>query len=96
MNKLFRWHRGGLIESLETTIEVTDLDHIKSLVTYNIDSLNIKKSAADKIKIDNNPIYDDRLPADWTGVEYLVVAELESQDNELPKRIPLGYCNFIE
>lgn len=32
MRKLFRWHRGGLRESLDTTVEVNDFKEVEKLV----------------------------------------------------------------
>lgn len=85
MKKLFRLHKGGFLESLETTKEVADIDDILNIVResysyYSISSVSI--SINDRLK-------DDRLPSDWNGIEYPVYAH---NSNHI---FIAGYSNFV-
>lgn len=82
--KLFREHRGGLAESLATTIECPK--GIKSIVKhYAYDARLVD------ILIDPKPIRDDRLPKEWKGVSFYVYG-LYSDDS----RAVIGMSNFCD
>lgn len=82
--KLFREHRGGLAESLATTIECPK--GIKSIVKhYAYDARLVD------IFIDPKPIRNDRLPKEWKGVSFYVYG-LYSDDS----RFVIGMSNFCD
>lgn len=82
--KLFREHRGGLAESLATTIECPK--GRKSIVKhYAYDARLVD------ILIDPKPIRDDRLPKEWKGVSFYVYG-LYSDDS----RAVIGMSNFCD
>lgn len=82
--KLFREHRGGLTESLATTIECPK--GRKSIVEhYAYDARLVDVLIAPK------PICDDRLPKEWKGVSFDVYG-LYSDDS----RAVIGMSNFCD
>lgn len=82
--KLFREHRGGLAESLATTIECPK--GRKSIVEhYAYDARLVD------VLIDPEPIRDDRLPKEWKGVSFYVYG-LYSDDS----RVVIGMSNFCD
>lgn len=84
MKKLFRFHRGGLAESLTTTREVADLQDLKCVIRsiYPFVS-NIRISLAkDK---------DERLPPEWGGHSRYVLADFDGYTGQC-----IGMCNFYE
>lgn len=82
--KLFREHRGGLAESLATTIECPK--GRKSIVEhYAYDARLVD------VLIDPKPIRDDRLPKEWKGVSFYVYG-LYSDDS----RAVIGMSNFCD
>lgn len=85
METLFRFHRGGFAESLETTVFVTGLDAIKTYIKEKEPFYPILKN----IRIEKEPYVDDRLPKEWGSIEYMVVADFCGQ-----KRQCIGYTNF--
>lgn len=82
--KLFREHRGGLAESLATTIECPK--GRKSIVEHYAFDTRIVD-----VLIDPKPIRDDRLPKEWKGVSFYVYG-LYSDDS----RIVIGMSNFCD
>lgn len=82
MKYLFRFHRGGLQESLDTTIEVTNKNDI---VTATKKELGVDDL---KIYISKKQIIDTRLPNDWNNTEYLVIVNINGTI------YPIGYSNF--
>lgn len=86
--KVFREHRGGLAESLETTIECPNgLSDIKAHYKDSILQHYIKD-----MYIQENAIPDDRLPYVWGGKSYNVIARAVENDLEFV----IGQCNFYE
>lgn len=87
MRKLFRWHRGGLEESLATTREVTCFDDIVKIVREFEESLGIADYYSN---IDTHFVADDskRLGEEWKETYYVVA------DSRGCKAQCLGYCNF--
>ena len=82
--KLFREHRGGLTESLATTIECPK--GVKSIVEhYAYDARLID------IFIDPKPIPDNRLPKEWKDVSFYVYGLYS--DNS---RAVIGMSNFCD
>lgn len=82
--KLFREHRGGLAESLATTIDCPK--GRKSIVEhYACDARLVD------VLIDPKPIRDDRLPKEWKGVSFYVYG-LYSDDS----RAVIGMSNFCD
>lgn len=86
MEKLFRFHRGGLAESLETTVFVTGLPAIRKYIN---DTDPILYASLSNIRIRKEPITDNRLPKEWGGVEYKVVADCKGYNG-----ICIGFTNF--
>lgn len=87
-SKVFREHRGGLSESLETTIECPNgLEDIKAHYKDSILKHYIKD-----MYIQENAIPDDRLPYVWGGKSYNVIARSIEDDSEFV----IGQCNFCE
>lgn len=84
--KLFRFDRRTLVESLDTTITVNGLNDIKWIVEN-----AMPESAPKNIRILNAPIHDPRLPLEWSGVNYHVVADIEGQKAQC-----VGMSNFYD
>lgn len=82
--KLFREHRGGLAESLATTIECPK--GVKSIVEHYAFDARLMD-----VFIDPKPIPDDRLPKEWKGVSFYVYG-LYSDD----RRVVIGMSNFCD
>lgn len=84
MKKLFRYHRGGLAESIETTIEVSGLYDLKGILASSMPYIhNVRISlVADK---------DDRLPPEWGGYSRYVLADFDGFSGQC-----IGMCNFYE
>lgn len=82
--KLFRSHRGGLAESLETTIKV---DGIADLLRHIAEEMPWAKN----VKIREEAIKDTRLPSEWNNVSYYVVADFEGYTEQC-----IGMTNFFE
>ena len=88
METLFRFHRGSLAESLETTVFVTGLSAIKKYVN---DTNPILYASLSNIRIKKEPITDNRLPKEWGSVEYKVVADFDDHKGQC-----IGFTNFKE
>lgn len=88
METLFRFHRGGLAESLETTVFVTGLSAIKKYVN---DTNPILYKSLSNIRIKKEPYVDDRLPKEWGSIEYKVVADFKGYKGQC-----IGYTNFCQ
>lgn len=82
--KLFRTHRGGLVESLETTIKV---DGITDLLRHIAKEMPWAKN----VKIRGEAIKDTRLPSEWNNLSYYVVADFEGYTEQC-----IGMTNFFE
>lgn len=86
--KVFREHRGGLAESLETTIEcpngLSDIEahYDNSILQHYIKDMYIQENASP----------DDRLPYVWGGKSYNVIARSVEDGIEFV----IGQCNFYE
>ena len=84
--KVFRWHRGGLAESLETTIEVSS---ISDMTTYILEDYQVK-NYLHNIRISEQTIDDSaRSGALWEKT-HRVLADFEEYTGQC-----IGYCNFI-
>lgn len=86
METLFRFYRGCIAESLETTVFVTGLSAIKKYIN---DTNPILYASLSNIRIRKEPYLDDRLPKEWGGVEYMVVADFKGYKGQC-----IGYTNF--
>jgi hypothetical protein len=87
METLFRFHRGGLAESLETTVFVTGRPAIRKYIK---DTDPIFYASLSNIRIMKEPYVDERLPKEWGSIEYMVVADFEGY-----KGISIGFTNFL-
>ena len=85
MKKLFRFHRGSLAESLETTIEVSGFSELldKVMETYG-DSIS-------NVKIQKKCFHDPRLPEEWNEICFYVVADFDGYKEQC-----IGMSNFYE
>lgn len=85
LNKQFRFHRGSLADSLATTITVNGVEDVsqKILDTGNYHGLS-------DIHIEDAFIGDFRLPSNWGGGEYRVVADMDGS------KVCIGFTNFKE
>ena len=88
MKKLFREHRGGLVESLATTIECPK--GLADIEEY-IRTLEHWRDYVRKIEILPEKLIDNRLPADWGGISYYVLASFNDGNSGV-----IGMCNFYE
>ena len=88
METLFRFHRGLLSDSLETTTFVTGLEAIK---TYIKESDPLLYYELRNIRIMKEPYVDDRLPKEWGSIEYMVVADFDGYKGQC-----IGFANFKE
>ncbi len=87
--KVFREHRGGLAESLETTIECPNgLEDIKRHFEGN----DFTKHYLSDIQITSTLIPDNRLPAVWKGGSYNVIGKFK----DCVEYAVIGQCNFCE
>lgn len=84
--RLFRFDRRTLVESLDTTMTVSGLNDIKWIVEN-----AMPEAAPQNIRILNAPIHDPRLPLEWSGVNYHVVADIEGQKAQC-----VGMSNFYD
>ena len=88
MTKLFREHRGGLEESLSTTIECPN--GIADIVAhYKNDKLMCEYVMS--ISISDGVIRDSRLPEEWGGISFNVMAKCSDGNT-----VCLGQSNFRE
>lgn len=84
--KLFRFHRGCLSDSLETAIQVKSLHDIKWAVENAMPEVCPKN-----IRILNEPICDPRLPSEWGGFCYYVLANTKDYAGQC-----VGMSNFYD
>lgn len=87
MKKLFRYHRGSLSDSLATTLEVHGIDEIRKIVN----SCTLCSGYFNNIRIEREPHADSRLPKEWGGISYYVVADFDGYIGQC-----IGMCNFYE
>jgi hypothetical protein len=85
-HKLYRDHRGGLAESLETAIEVNGIEDIREHVLSDPLIAQYYKN----IHISHNPIEDNRMGDEW-NLTYYVLADVGEYKNQC-----VGMCNFCE
>lgn len=88
METLFRFHRGLLADSLETTVFVTGLSAIRAYIKLKDPFFFASLS---NIRIKKEPITDDRLPKEWGNTEYMVVADFDGYKGQC-----IGFTNFKE
>lgn len=89
MKKLFRHHRGLLSYSLATTIEVAGLADLQKQLQAHWDSF--APGYISNIRIKDKPCQDPRLPREWGGVSYYVVADFDGYTGQC-----IGMSNFYE
>ena len=77
-------HRGGLYESLSTTIEVKNLKELKKYIKSEL-------GFSRNVKIKEDPVKDRRLPPEWGGLSYYVVADVGDY-----KEVCIGMTNFYK
>ena len=86
METLFRFHRGLLSDSLETTTFVTGLPAIKAYIS---ECDPVLYHSIRNIRIKPEPYMDERLPKEWGSIEYMVVADFDGYKGQC-----IGYTNF--
>lgn len=89
MKKLFRFHRGLLAESLETTMEVSGLPELCEKIADSVAWAD--RNYFKNIRIKNEAYHDPRLPAEWGSISYYVVADFDGYKEQC-----IGMCNFYE
>lgn len=82
--KLFREHRGGITESLATTMECPK--GVKSIVEHYAYDAHLVD-----VFIDPKPIPDDRLPKEWKGVSFYVYGRYSDDSKAV-----IGMSNFCD
>lgn len=82
--KLFRLNEPLLVNSLGTTVAVDNLAGITQI-------LDMLKMGCSNVRIIDKPIKDTRLPLEWGGVNYRVVADTETEKGKC-----VGMSNFYE
>lgn len=82
MRKLFRWHRGGLDESLATMVEVQSFEDIERKMNDLIP--NYYTNICTSFCGDDS----ERLGAEWKETYYVVA------DCKEGKGCAIGFCNF--
>lgn len=88
--KLFREHRGGLDESLKTTMLCPN--GLADIVTY-FKMMNYPNPCPYvNIRLDM-PHRDNRLPKEWGERQYMVIADTAGLNKT---QVVIGYCNFWE
>lgn len=81
---------GGLLsDSLATTIEVAGLADLQKRLQAHWDSF--APGYISNIRIKDNPYQDPRLPREWGGVSYYVVADFGGYTGQC-----IGMSNFYE
>lgn len=89
MKKLFRFNRGLLDESLATTTEVSGLEELREKVADCVAWAD--RNYFKNIRIKNEVYNDPRLPAEWGGISYYVIADFDGYTGQC-----IGACNFYE
>ena len=89
MKKLFRFHRGLLAESLETTKEVSGLSELREIISDSVAWAG--RDYYKNIRIAREAHEDSRLPIEWGGVSHYVIADFEGYEGQC-----IGMCNFYE
>lgn len=89
MKKLFRFHRGALADSLETTVEVSGLEELRKIVSDSIAWAD--REYFKNIRIQKEAYNDPRLPEEWNGVSHYVVADFDGYKGQC-----VGMSNFYE
>lgn len=85
--RLFRWQRGGLKESLDTTVVVEDFSGVEDVVNRHCEDLGMKGLYYD-LSTRFNADDSDRCGDEWKTTFY-VIASVKGEG-----RCVLGYCNF--
>ena len=87
MRKLFRWHRGGLEESLATTVEVASFSEVEAMITG---ENNQGFPAGYFFNVRASYCGDDsmRCGEEWKSAYYIVA------DSRHHKECAIGMCNF--
>lgn len=88
MRKLFRWHRGGLEESLATVVEVQSFDDIERIVTELSSSQGIPAGFFSNVRTEYVTDDSSRCGEEWSSTYYVVA------DCRQFKGGVVGMCNF--
>jgi hypothetical protein len=87
---LFRFHRGGLSESLKTTVVVNNIDQLAIVIANSFDLAMLdKKNWNAEIKIEPYPSKDDNFDARIGWYTHLVTCNIYEAD----KMHPVGYLS---
>jgi hypothetical protein len=86
MKKLFRWHRGGLEESLATMVEVQSFEDIERKI--DVEWNNLIPNYFTNINTSFCGDDSERLGEDWKETYYVVA------DCKEGKGCAIGFCNF--
>lgn len=88
MKKLFRFHRGSLADSLATTIEVSGAYDLMAKIIAEYDKF-APPGYLKNIRTSDEPIKDDRLPEEWNGLSFYVLADIPGYEGQC-----IGMSNF--
>lgn len=89
MRKLFRWHRGGLDESLATTVEVGSFLDIDRMIT-GVNDQGFPAGYFSNVRAKYVGDDSERCGEEWKAT-YYVVADCQAHESAV-----LGMCNFSE
>ena len=85
MKKYFRFHRGGYMESMETMVEVNNIEDVRKLVE------DVGEGYFKNIHIGDG--FEDArcIPYGWGSICYYVLADFDGYTNQC-----IGYVNFTD
>jgi len=89
MRKLFRWHRGGLEESLATTVEVQNFSDIERMITGE-NNQGFPAGYFSNVRAKYCGDDSTRCGREWKETYYVLADCLAHKDGVL------GMCNFCE
>ena len=89
MRKLFRWHRGGLEDSLATTVEVVSFLDIERMITGD-NAQGFPAGYFFNVRAKYCGDDSSRCGEEWKST-YYVIADCQAHEGSV-----LGMCNFSE
>ena len=89
MRKLFRWHRGGLEESLATTVEVQNFSDIERMITGE-NNQGFPAGYFSNVRAKYCGDDSNRCGREWKETYYVLADSRAHEDGVL------GMCNFCD
>ena len=87
MRKLFRWHRGGLEESLATTVEVSSFSEVEAMITGE-NGQGFPEGYFSNVRTSFCGHDSARCGEEWDDTYYVIA------DTKKYKDCVVGMCNF--